>query len=80
MTASERTRELEDRLADLDRRLGEPATLAEPRRLQELGRERRRLEPLVAKAREVDRLRADVAADRDLLAGPDPDAQYLGSG
>jgi peptide chain release factor 1 len=77
MNVSERTRELEDRLADLDRRLGEPATLAEPRRLQELGRERRRLEPLVTKAREVDRLRADVAADRDLLTGDDPDLREL---
>ena len=74
---SERTAELEGRLAEVDRLLGDPTVVADPRRMQELGRERRRLEPLLAKARQVERLRADVAQDRELLAGADADLREL---
>jgi peptide chain release factor 1 len=77
MSLSERTRELAERLAEIDGRMSDPATVADPRRMQELGRERRRVEPLLEKSREVDRLRADVAQDRELLAGTDPDLREL---
>jgi peptide chain release factor 1 len=77
MTVSDKTRELEERLAEIDRLLSDPATLVDSRRMQELGRERRKLEPLVEKSREVDRLVADVAQDRELLNGSDPDLREL---
>ncbi len=77
MSLSERTRELAERLAEIDGRMSDPATVADPRTMQELGRERRRVEPLLEKSREVDRLRADVAQDRELLAGTDPDLREL---
>jgi peptide chain release factor 1 len=77
MQVADRIRELEERLAEIDRRMGDPAVLGESRRLQELGRERRRLEPLLSKAREVEKLRRDVDQDREVLAGPDPDLREL---
>ena len=72
-----RTRELEERLEEIDRLMSEPATVVDPKRLQELGRERRRAEPLVLKSRELDKLRADIAQDRELLTAPDPDLREL---
>jgi len=77
MQTSERTREYEGRLAEIDRSMTDPATLADARRLQELGRERRRLESLLRKSREVDKLRADIEQDRELVAGPDADLREL---
>jgi peptide chain release factor 1 len=74
---SGKTRELETRLTEIDRLMTEPAVVADVRRLQELGRERRRLEPLLRKSREVDKLRSDVAQDRELVAGADPDLREL---
>ncbi|MFN2432318.1 MAG: peptide chain release factor 1 [Gemmatimonadota bacterium] len=77
MSTLEHTRELEERLGEIDRLMGDPGTLSDPRRLQELGRERRRLEPIVEKARAVERLRSDVIQDRELLEGGDPDLREL---
>ena len=77
MQTSERTREYEERLAEIDRSMTDPASLADARRLQELGRERRRLESLLRKSREVDKLRADIEQDRELVAGPDADLREL---
>ncbi|HEY7460523.1 MAG TPA: peptide chain release factor 1 [Gemmatimonadota bacterium] len=77
MQVTDRIRELEERLAEIDRLLGDPSVLGDPRRLQELGRERRRVEPLLHKAREVEKLRRDVAQDRELAAGSDPDLREL---
>ena len=37
---SERTAELEGRLAEVDRLLGDPTVVADPRRMQELGKAR----------------------------------------
>ncbi len=77
MHVADRIRELEERLAEIDRLMGDPSVLGDPRRLQELGRERRRVEPLLQKAREVEKLRSDVAQDRELAAGSDPDLREL---
>jgi peptide chain release factor 1 len=77
MEVAERIRELEERLAEIDRLLSDPAVLSDSRRMQELGRERRRVEPLLQKAREVEKLRRDAAQDRELLAGTDPDMREL---
>jgi peptide chain release factor 1 len=77
MEVAERIRELEERLVELDRLMSDPAVLSDSRRMQELGRERRRVEPSLLKAREVERLRRDVAQDRELLAGSDPDLREL---
>jgi peptide chain release factor 1 len=77
MQVADRIRELEERLAEINRLMGDPSVLGDPRRLQELGRERRRVEPLLQKALEVEKLRRDVAQDRELAAGSDPDLREL---
>ncbi len=77
MQVADRIRELEERLVEIDRLMSEPAVLSDSRRMQELGRERRRMEPLLQKARDVERLRRDVAQDRQLLVGSDPDLREL---
>jgi peptide chain release factor 1 len=77
MQVADRIRELEDRLMEIDRLMSDPAVLSDSRRMQDLGRERRRVEPVLLKAREVERLRRDVAQDRELLGGGDPDLREL---
>jgi peptide chain release factor 1 len=77
MEVAERIRELEERLAEIDRLMSDPAVLSDSRRMQDLGRERRRVEPSLRKAREVEKLRHDAAQDRELLASADPDLREL---
>ncbi|MBA2565137.1 MAG: peptide chain release factor 1 [Gemmatimonadetes bacterium] len=57
--------------------MSDPAVVSDPRRLQELGRERRRLEPLLQASQAVDRLRAELLQVRELLASPDADLRDL---
>jgi peptide chain release factor 1 len=62
----------EESFLDLERRLAEPATLADPAELRRLGREHARLEGLVSQFRRWRETEADLAAARALLQEADP--------
>ncbi len=67
----ERLKEVEQRFVEIERLLADPATTANPRDLARLGKERTQLEEIVARYREWERVRADVAEHRELQRGDD---------
>jgi peptide chain release factor 1 len=64
----ERLREVEAQHAELTQRLSDPAVLADPARLRELSRAHARLEEIVRVAQALDRLEAELAGAREVLA------------
>jgi len=62
---------LADEYRELEARLADPATAADPARLTEVARRYRALEPVVAALAEHDRLVGDVAAAESLIESAD---------
>ena len=75
---SGRLEELAAEFSMVERALGDPAMLAEPREYARLTRRHRELTPLVTLLRERDSLTTDLAGARELLA--DPDMRELAAG
>ncbi|MBI2407115.1 MAG: peptide chain release factor 1 [Gemmatimonadetes bacterium] len=61
------------RAADVERDLLDPAVLRDAKRLAELGREHQRLAGLVARANRLNKLEAELAEVRELVALNEPD-------
>ena len=57
--------------------MGDPATASDPRALQDLGKKRAQLEPVVEKYRAYRAAVASIAEARDLLKGGDPEIAEL---
>ncbi|QFP77856.1 peptide chain release factor 1 [Deinococcus sp. AJ005] len=75
---SSRLQELQSEFGLVERRLGDPAALADGREYGKLTRRHRELLPLVTLLRERDGLETDLAGARELLA--DPDMKELATG
>ncbi|CAM3852644.1 peptide chain release factor 1 [Deinococcus frigens] len=75
---SSRLQELQSEFGLVERRLGDPAALADGREYGKLTRRHRELLPLVTLLRERDGLQSDLAGARELL--PDPDMKELAAG
>ncbi|GGL77060.1 peptide chain release factor 1 [Deinococcus aerolatus] len=75
---SSRLQELQSEFGLVERRLGDPAALADGREYGKLTRRHRELLPLVTLLRERDSLESDLAGARELLA--DPDMKELAAG
>src|SRR5437870_4078485 len=68
---------VEARFAELERRLSDPAIIANNREYAQLGRERAQLEPVVGAGREYRKLAEEIAELRSVLEGDDPDLREL---
>lgn len=68
---------IEKEFLDLEERMGDPATASDPRALQDLGKKRAQLEPVVEKYRAYRAAVASIAEVRDLLKGGDPEIAEL---
>ncbi|CAM3942555.1 peptide chain release factor 1 [Deinococcus marmoris] len=75
---SSRLQELQSEFGLVERRLGDPAALADGREYGKLTRRHRELLPLVTLLRERDGLETDLAGARELLS--DPDMKELAAG
>jgi len=70
--------EVEARFDEVTRRLGEAHVVQSPNLLRDLGKERRELEPVVESYRELKRVQANIAGNRELVAaGGDPELVEL---
>ena len=61
------------RMAEVEAELGDPKVFENNRRAQELGREYARLKELVARGEEYLKARDELAENRELAAGDDPE-------
>jgi peptide chain release factor 1 len=61
------------RAAEVERLLSNPDTFGEPQKAAELGREHRRLQPVVVLAAELDRTENELAGARELVLVDDPE-------
>jgi peptide chain release factor 1 len=68
---------IEDRFADLERRISEPAVVANNREYAQLARERSSLEEVIAVIREYRRVSDEVREHRAILEGEDADLREL---
>ena len=68
---------IEKEFLDIEGRMGDPATASDPRALQDLGKKRAQLEPVVEKYRAYRAAVASIAEARDLLKGGDPEIAEL---
>ena len=68
---------IEKEFLDIEERMGDPATASDPRALQDLGKKRAQLEPVVEKYRAYRAAVASIAKARDLLKGGDPEIAEL---
>ncbi|MHB0948090.1 MAG: peptide chain release factor 1 [Gemmatimonadaceae bacterium] len=73
MSLHDRLAEQLERAAEVERLLSEPATLRDSQRLAELGREHRRLAPLVELAARLTREENELAQVRELVLVDDPE-------
>jgi len=71
---------IEDRFAELDRRLSDPAVIANNREYAQAARERSQLEEVAAAIREYRRILDEVAGHRAILEGADDDLRELARG
>jgi peptide chain release factor 1 len=71
--------QIEERFAELEREMSDPAVIADRERYAEVGRAYRELEPAHALAREYRQLRDDLEGARELLAedGDDPELRAV---
>jgi len=69
----ERLDEAEQRFADVDEQLADPAVLSQPDRLRELGRERTHLDEVVTVGNEFRRLLEERAGAREIVEATDDD-------
>jgi peptide chain release factor 1 len=70
-------RAVRERWAEIERALGDPEVIRDGARRTELLRERARLEPIQAKAEELERLEVDLDAATALLADHPGDGEWL---
>lgn len=68
---------IEKEFLDIEERMGDPTTASDPRALQDLGKKRAQLEPVVEKYRAYRAAVASIAEARDLLKGGDPEIAEL---
>jgi peptide chain release factor 1 len=68
---------VEERFAELERRLSDPAIVANNREYAQLGRERAQLEAVVGAGREYRKLTDEIAGLKSVLEGDDPDLREL---
>ncbi|HXD90751.1 MAG TPA: peptide chain release factor 1 [Candidatus Binataceae bacterium] len=68
---------VEDRFAELERRLSDPAVVANNREYAQLGRERAQLEAVVGAGREYRKLTDEITELKSLLEGDDADLREL---
>ncbi len=68
---------VEERFAEIERRLSDPAVIANNREYAQLGRERAQLEDLVTAARDYRKLIAEIDDLKAVLAGEDADLREL---
>jgi peptide chain release factor 1 len=68
---------IEDRFAELERRISDPAVIANNREYAQLARERSSLEEVIAVIREYRHVSEEVAAHRTVLEGDDADLREL---
>jgi peptide chain release factor 1 len=68
---------LEERFAEVERRLSDPAVIANNRDYAQLGRERAQLEGVVTTAREYRKLIGEIDELKSVIAGPDADLREL---
>ncbi len=71
---------IEDRFAELDRRLSDPAVISNNREYAQAARERSQLEEVAAAIREYRRILDEVAGHRAILEGADDDLRELARG
>ncbi|HEV2104450.1 MAG TPA: peptide chain release factor 1 [Candidatus Eisenbacteria bacterium] len=76
----EALRRADERFAELERLLADPAVARDPRRLRDLARERSRLERTVQAGAELRRVEATVADDEAALASGDAELASLAQG
>lgn len=68
---------IETEFLDIEKKMSDPAVASDPRELQNLGKKRAQLEPVVEKYREYRAIMASIAEARDLLKGGDADMAEL---
>lgn len=68
---------MKGRFAELETQLGTPEVLTDPRRLRDLSRERRRLQPLVEQFDRLEALEKQVEEGNGLLGSGDPEMDEL---
>jgi peptide chain release factor 1 len=73
----EKLEEVEQRFERLTADLSNPAVIADSTRLQKLSRERSSLEKLVEKYRELKKLRAEIAGNKELIEAGDAEMKAL---
>jgi peptide chain release factor 1 len=73
----DRLAEIEKRFEELERRVADPAVIANRREYAALARERSQLEETVVRWRERQRLAQDIAEHRELLQEKDPELREL---
>ncbi|RLB52373.1 MAG: peptide chain release factor 1, partial [Deltaproteobacteria bacterium] len=69
--------EVEQRFLELSRQLEDPRVYSDPRRLQQLGRERKALEPVVEAWRRYRQLQQEIEEYREALRGKDAELSEL---
>lgn len=77
MDMMDKLREVERRFEELTSRLADPELLGDPKALNEVTRERSRLESVVERFRELERAQADLAGAKELLASDDEDMRDM---
>ena len=68
---------IEKEFLDIEERMGDPATVSDPRALQDLEKKQTQLEPVVEKYRAYRAAVASIAEARDLLKNNDPEITEL---
>ncbi len=68
---------VEDRFAEIERRLSDPAVLANNREYAQLGKERAQLEEVVGAARDYRKLLGEIDEMKSILSGDDADLREL---
>jgi peptide chain release factor 1 len=73
----DRLREIETRYEELGMEMSSPEVASDPSRLEELGRELARLEPVVAAIRSWSAIRDELAATREMAHDPDEEVRAM---
>jgi peptide chain release factor 1 len=73
----DRLREIEARYDELAAEMGTPQAASDPARLQALGRELARLEPIVTAVRAWNGVRTEIDATRDMARDPDEEVRVM---
>src|SRR6266568_3936348 len=73
----DKLRGIEDRFAELERKLSDPSIIANNREFAAIARERSQIAELVARSREYRKLSDEMAEHKSLLEGDDQDLREL---